>query len=420
MRPLQTSVIAVMCFIACSYIGCRGSLNISQCSPVDPANPEVFQKCLYGSGSFGKWVVDEYGLPAYNYTLRQESDPRALWWNSELRNRREHWHQIGNSRITAAVFNEGYIQLFSQENGFKWLNFYNELEKNYAGGFSYLYDGEQGWSTAYKFGPSSGTQRIFGLGYFRTEMEHRNISVVRKTYAPYGDDPILISDIEINNTGSIAKEITLYEYWDVNLHQMLMMYVSSGVLLKSIPQSNEAERAAFNGYFTQSAKIDAYHKAAMVETSLKYPEANELVIPLPGSAREFDDSPPAIFLAALDDNISPEDGFIFDQSEFLGSGDASNPKGLGSSSAIKTNEEIPGSLKGISGSGQTLALIHKRKFLLEPGESRSLRYAFGYTISGTSLDFLDKYHPNEEGLSGTLDSWKKQLAYFAPESDSLG
>jgi len=419
MNSRPTRVIAALSFFAYFFIGCRGSLDVSQCSPVDPANPEVFQKCLYGSGSFGKWIIDEYGLPAYNYMLRQENDPSALWWNSESRDRREHWHQIGNSRITAAVFNEGYVQLFSQENGFKWLNYYNELEKNYSGGFSYVYDGEQGWSTAYKFGPSSETQRIFGLGYFMTEMEHRNISIVRKTYAPYGDDPILISDIAIKNAVSAAKEITLYEYWDVNLHQMLMKLVSSGVLLKSIPQSNEEERSAFNGYFTQSAKIDPNYKAAMVETSLKYPEANKLTIPQPGYAKEFDDSPPAIFLAALDDNISPEDGFIFDQSEFLGSGDASHPDGLGSILAIQSDDEIPGSLKGISGSGQPLALIHKRKIILGPGESRNLMYAFGYTISGTSLDFLDKYHPNEEGLSGTLDSWKKQLAYFAPESDSF-
>jgi len=414
-RPTQT--IVAVCFLACSFIGCRGSLNESQCSPVDPDNPEVFQKCFYGSGSFGKWVVDEYGLPAYKYTLRQEKDPRALWWNSELRDRREHWHQIGNSRITAAVFNEGYIQLFSQENGFKWLNYYSEQENNYAGGFSYLYDGEHGWSTAYKFRPISETQRIFGLGYFRTEMEHRDLSVMRKTYAPYGDDPVLLSNIEIKNTGSTAKEITHYEYWDVNLHQMLMMLVSSGVLKASIPQAHEEERAAFNGYFTQSAKIDPYYNAAMVETSLKYPEANGLEITLPGYAKKFDDSPPAVFLAALNDDTSPEDGFIFDQSVFFGSGGASHPDGLGSALAIQSDEEIPASLKGISGLGQPLALIHKRKFILEPGESRNLMYAYGYTFSGTSLDFLDKYLSIEEGLSGTLDSWRKHLVYFAPESD---
>ncbi|PYV48223.1 MAG: hypothetical protein DMG92_14200, partial [Acidobacteria bacterium] len=32
----------------------------------------------YGSGYFGTWIEDEYGLPAFHYTCDQVHDPRAM------------------------------------------------------------------------------------------------------------------------------------------------------------------------------------------------------------------------------------------------------------------------------------------------------------------------------------------------------
>ncbi|MHA1262203.1 MAG: hypothetical protein ACTSSA_08885 [Candidatus Freyarchaeota archaeon] len=32
----------------------------------------------YGSGHFGRWIVDEFGLPAYEYTCNHEVDPAAF------------------------------------------------------------------------------------------------------------------------------------------------------------------------------------------------------------------------------------------------------------------------------------------------------------------------------------------------------
>src|SRR5581483_8280259 len=32
----------------------------------------------YGSGYFGTWIEDEFGLPAFHYTCDQVSDPKAV------------------------------------------------------------------------------------------------------------------------------------------------------------------------------------------------------------------------------------------------------------------------------------------------------------------------------------------------------
>ena len=41
-----------------------------------------------GSGIFGQWIVDEFGLPAYDYTFDQIADERAV--RVELNNTRDH------------------------------------------------------------------------------------------------------------------------------------------------------------------------------------------------------------------------------------------------------------------------------------------------------------------------------------------
>jgi hypothetical protein len=165
--------------------------------------------------------VDEFGLPAYEYTLEQESDPKALFWNSELKKRREHWHQVGNFRITALAYNDGYVQFLNEERGLKYLNYFDEPGGNYSGGFGYVSDGGEIWSEAYKWRPKgSVTRRIFGLGYFMQETEHGGVKVRRHTYAPYGDDPLLISEVRITNSDGAPRNLVHYEYWDVNQHLM--------------------------------------------------------------------------------------------------------------------------------------------------------------------------------------------------------
>ena len=70
------------------------------------------------SGRFGEWIEDDYGLPAYNYTCNQYKDtfakaPTTYGYSID------HFHQIGNDRISATVHNGGYVQVLESSKGFQ-------------------------------------------------------------------------------------------------------------------------------------------------------------------------------------------------------------------------------------------------------------------------------------------------------------
>ena len=54
----------------------------------------MIRTCGSGSGNFGQWGVDQWGLPVYHYTDNEISDPRAQ--QSELAGGTGAQHQVGN------------------------------------------------------------------------------------------------------------------------------------------------------------------------------------------------------------------------------------------------------------------------------------------------------------------------------------
>ena len=63
--------------------------------------------------SFGRWIVDRFGLPAYRYDVDEQVARRAR--QPELNGGTAAQHELGNDHITAAAFNDGYTQLWSQD-----------------------------------------------------------------------------------------------------------------------------------------------------------------------------------------------------------------------------------------------------------------------------------------------------------------
>ena len=61
----------------------------------------------HGAGVFGDWRVDEFGLPAYRYTLDEATSPAAA--QPELAGSRLAWHQLGNDHVVANAYNDGFI-----------------------------------------------------------------------------------------------------------------------------------------------------------------------------------------------------------------------------------------------------------------------------------------------------------------------
>jgi len=92
----------------------------------------------YGSGSFGEWIDDESGLPAFRYTCDQTNDLRAVTQvvTPGILMPAEHVHQVGNDRLVAVVSNYGHVQVRQDEGGPKFLN--DSPDRNQYSGFGWL------------------------------------------------------------------------------------------------------------------------------------------------------------------------------------------------------------------------------------------------------------------------------------------
>src|SRR5579875_1634635 len=76
----------------------------------------------FGSGVFGEWIADEFGLPAFRYTCDQTREPKAVTLTDvSFRGRTDHSHQVGNDRIVAVASNFGYMQARQDEGAPKFL-----------------------------------------------------------------------------------------------------------------------------------------------------------------------------------------------------------------------------------------------------------------------------------------------------------
>ena len=124
----------------------------------------------YGSGYFGAWIEDEFGLPAFHYTCDQVTDSKAVTEvNPGMLSPTEHIHQVGNDRIVAIASNYGHVRVRQDEGAPKFLNDYAPDRGAFAGGFGYLTDGNSALSTFYP-GAAKSSDRIFGIGYFRKKV----------------------------------------------------------------------------------------------------------------------------------------------------------------------------------------------------------------------------------------------------------
>jgi len=93
----------------------------------------------YGSGSFGEWIEDEFGLPAFRYTCDQVHDPKAVTAvKPGILSPTDHIHQVGNDRLVAVVSNYGIVQVRQDEGAPKFLADYAPDHGHYGGGIGYF------------------------------------------------------------------------------------------------------------------------------------------------------------------------------------------------------------------------------------------------------------------------------------------
>lgn len=372
----------------------------------------------YGSGYFGKWIEDEFGLPAFHYTCDQINDPKAVTpVNPGVLASTEHVFQVGNDRIIAVASNYGHVRVRQDEGAPKFLNDYVPDRDWFSGGFGYLTDDRISLSTYYP-GNASNFDRIFGAGYVRKKLSSGNYSIEQTVFAPFGDDPVLLSQVTITNSGGRDASLRWIEYWGCQLYQFSFRSFMEGFGGKSMHDHRRDLGTRFTHSFKQISdgmglleKKDFLGRDPAEDRQFQgmvaYLEKNPnpfLAAPekdLPNGAGFDDVNPPSTFLVSLD---APADAFATNGKKFFGAGGALKPDGLSAS--------LDGDL---SSSGPDSALLLERKFSLKPDESKTLTFLYGYMTSGFDMDSLvTKYRQSAAtALKDSSAQWKKNALQFS-------
>ena len=379
------------------------------CTPADVEAVRTFAPCSIGSGIFGQWTVDEDGLPAYDYGLDENADERAAWFNTEGRDRREHWSSFGNDRVTALAYNDGTIELTTQDRGEAYLNKVDETQNAFGGGFSWIDDGSTVWSTAYKWRPrGSKTTRRFGIDYLSTTTAFNGISVSHRIYAPAGSIGVVLDDVVLENTSNAKKAFKHYEYWDVARRPIETNWLVSGSALKSVPASVASARDARNGLFQEHVMFD---QGTQILGMRRTPIASPPVTIDQPSAIDY--YPPDPFLAVL---IGSRDALYTNQDAFFGAGGPKAPSAIVSHAPSDPDDSPP-----TNGAGQPRMFVIRTDVVLPAHGKQALRFGYGYAATTKDYAVADEWHdPKCDMRIDARDRLKKQLMYFASNNDGPG
>ncbi|HEY1501797.1 MAG TPA: hypothetical protein VGF88_19640 [Acidobacteriaceae bacterium] len=386
--------------------------NLAALTPTG-ADPEADAISEYGSGYFGKWISDGFGLPAYHYTCNQISDPKAMSpvdkaWRSPT----DHTHQLGNNRLVAAVSNYGYVQVRQDEGSPKFLNDYCPEQNRYGGGIGFLADEDIFLSTWYS-GEAESFDRIFGIGYLRKRVTDHKYEIDQVIFAPFGDDPVLISQVTVTNRSDRLAHPRWVEYWGCHNYQFSYRTLMESAIVGDATTA-PALRRKFCDRFTHHFQTIKGSRGLLEQQSFQARSAEEEQIwlkvqaklkenpngfyggpvpPLAPGASMDDLHPPATFLVSLD---RPADGFATNGELFFRGGVA-RPAGM--------SDRLDNDL---STSGPGSALLLERNLTLRPGESRTLYFLYGYLPEGFSLERLvERHSKNPASLwSRSSSNWK--------------
>jgi hypothetical protein len=379
----------------------------------------------FGSGNFGVWETDEFGAPVYRYTCNQLTDHRAVTRvNPDWISPTNHMHQIGNDRLVGVVSNYGYVQVRQDEGSPKFLNDFDPASGMYGGGIGFLTDGEISFSTMFP-GNAESYDRYFGTGYYRKEVSAHGYSANQVIFAPFGDDPLVISQVAITNHNSSPAKIRWIEYWDNHTHQFSNRSFLQSILSAGMGTTPEIRRAFANkfshdvkeldnrsgiidhttfGGFSEEEEKSWARIQYILNTVAKEALGGKIELPVEEAKLEDEDLP-ATFLVSLDDKAT---GWSTNSQTFFGDGGIDSPDGMNSNlKALETGKE----------SGD--ALMIERTISLEPGEEKTLYFAYGYQEEGVDLDqILSKYSSGiEDQLSNTVAAWQKNRISFTVENE---
>jgi Glycosyl hydrolase 36 superfamily, catalytic domain len=164
-------------------------------------------------GMFGAWEADGDGLPSFRLAGGLENS-RGLVLPDGGADRM--WHQVGNDRLTATAHAGGWTTLYSAEGGFVRLNYDDPSKPGGPGGMWEVVD-ESGRAII-----SPGRTPLdvtWGAGYAEWNATEGGLSLRRRTWAPFGDLPVLRTDVSVK--GKPPDGSLFVESWSFRPHPLL-------------------------------------------------------------------------------------------------------------------------------------------------------------------------------------------------------
>lgn len=350
-------------------------------------SPFVLSETHEGSGIFGAWQVDVFGQPRYEYSMDHIKDERAKYRTSSGFSS-DHWHLVGNDRITALAHNEGYVEVMDWDRAGKYLNKWDPERRQYAGGYKYVESNGHRWNTLWSHLPDGATQRrFFGIGYFEKHTAYDGLQIIERIEAPPGNLSALLSTSRITNNSNSTRQVTLVEFWTANLHVLLPALV----MTHRMKGLFTAWRRRFNRKFSTYSHVDESAGILWAEWRLNNPAK----MPTRDRATWGEYHPNAAFLAYLDKDLPAK--FATDGDAFLCGNRAS------------TILDRP-----VSSLAGNVILAAECAFTLEPGETRKLQYLYGYAQPDALPDCSEPL--NKQAISPPP---RARIEFITPDTDWL-
>src|SRR4029453_7965220 len=240
-------------------------------------------------------------------------------------------------------------------------NRYEPESRHWAGGYGYLNVDGTVLSTLYLDRPPGAEfTREFGVGYSRKRLAGAGLEVEQTVYAPFGDDPLLLDDVTITNRTDAPKQLSWFEYWDVNPYD----------------QADKVTRGVGQPVWDSAASA--------------------LVVARTGGGR-VDVAPHAIFAAVLQ---GPVAGHETSLEAFFAAGTRAAPAAVAADHLRGTL--APPSPPGIPSA--TLFAFHA-PLTLSPGEPVTLRYGYGLARGDQIPQLLAKYRAQPDPFATSERAW---------------
>ena len=231
------------------------------------------------------------------------------------------------------------------------------------------------------------------MGYLQKRVTGHQHEIDQVIFAPFGDDPVLISQVTITNRSDRVSRPRWVEYWGCHNYQFSYRSLMEAALLGDATKVTDLRRdlsnqlthkfralkgsmgvietQTFRGRTRQEEESWQKVQAALKANPTGFYGGTGCAF---GSGRQHGRyPPPSTFLVSLD---APANGFATNGAEFF-EGGIERPLGM----RRRLNNDL-----GSRGPGS--ALILERDLTLNPGESRTIYFLYGYLPAGFDLDTL--------------------------------